>query len=41
MYGWEFPPFHSGGLGVACKGIVEGLIHHGTDVSLVLPYIPE
>jgi glycosyltransferase involved in cell wall biosynthesis len=40
MYGWEFPPFHSGGLGVACKGIIEGLLQNGTSVKLVLPRIP-
>lgn len=40
MFGWEYPPFHSGGLGTACKGIVEGLMENGTKVTLVLPYIP-
>lgn len=39
MFGWEFPPYNSGGLGIACKGIVEGLIYNGLKVSLVLPYI--
>lgn len=37
MFGWEFPPMNSGGLGVACAGIVEGLSHHGHNVFLVLP----
>lgn len=37
MFGWEFPPRHSGGLGVACEGLVRGLRKHGVDVSLVLP----
>lgn len=37
MYGWEFPPIQSGGLGVACQGIVEGLLSHHHDVFLVLP----
>lgn len=37
MFGWEFPPIHSGGLGVACKGIVEGLIDNEHKVFLVLP----
>ena len=37
MYGWEFPPIQSGGLGVACQGIVEGLISHQHEVFLVLP----
>lgn len=37
MYGWEFPPIQSGGLGVACQGIVEGLLGHQHAVYLVLP----
>lgn len=37
MFGWEFPPHHSGGLGVACEGLVQGLMHNGIAVSLVLP----
>ncbi len=38
MFGWEYPPLHLGGLGVACQGIVRGLLHHGTKVTLVLPH---
>jgi glycosyltransferase involved in cell wall biosynthesis len=37
MFGWEYPPRHSGGLGVACQGLVRGLMHHGVQVTLVLP----
>ena len=37
MYGWEFPPQISGGLGIACYGIVKGLIAHHMNVALVLP----
>ena len=25
MFGWEFPPFKSGGLGTACQGMVTAL----------------
>jgi hypothetical protein len=25
MFGWEFPPFNSGGLGVACEGLSKAL----------------
>lgn len=39
MFGWEFPPMNSGGLGVACHGIVEGLIGNGQNVFLVLPKV--
>ena len=37
MFGWEFPPHNSGGLGVACKGIVDSLCSKGTKVTFVLP----
>lgn len=38
MFGWEYPPLHCGGLGVACQGLVRGLLHHGVQVTLVLPH---
>jgi glycosyltransferase involved in cell wall biosynthesis len=37
MYGWEFPPFNSGGLGVACLGLTEKLVDSGVQVNFVLP----
>jgi glycogen synthase len=37
MFGWEYPPLHSGGLGVACQGLVRGLLKHGVQITLVLP----
>jgi len=37
MFGWEFPPSISGGLGVACEGLVRGLLEIDTQVALVLP----
>ncbi len=39
MFGWEFPPFNSGGLGVACEGLVRGLAAHGADITFVLPKV--
>ncbi|MBP9750870.1 MAG: glycosyltransferase family 4 protein [Candidatus Peribacteraceae bacterium] len=39
MFGWEFPPVHSGGLGVACEGLVRGLQRNDVDVTLVLPHV--
>lgn len=39
MVGWEYPPHNSGGLGVACQGIVENLVDNGEIVTLVLPGI--
>jgi len=38
MFGWEFPPFNSGGLGVACEGLSKALISSGVDLSFVLPF---
>jgi glycogen(starch) synthase len=37
MFGWEFPPFISGGLGMACYGITRGLINNDVNIRLVLP----
>ena len=37
MFGWEFPPHISGGLGTACYGLTKGLVHNGVEVSLVVP----
>lgn len=37
MFGWEYPPQHCGGLGVACEGLVKGLLRQGVQVTLVLP----
>ncbi len=37
MFGWEFPPHISGGLGTACFGLTSGLIEHGMDVLFVVP----
>ncbi|MCX6181063.1 MAG: glycosyltransferase family 4 protein [Bacteroidetes bacterium] len=37
MFGWEFPPQISGGLGTACYGLVSGLIQHNVDVLFVVP----
>ena len=37
MFGWEFPPFISGGLGVASHGIAKGLVNNGVEVTFVIP----
>ncbi len=37
MFGWEFPPHNSGGLGVACQGLVRSLAKRGCDIAFVLP----
>lgn len=39
MFGWEFPPHNSGGLGTACLGLARALGEHKDEVDLtfVLP----
>ncbi|GMQ27288.1 glycosyltransferase family 4 protein [Algoriphagus sp. oki45] len=37
MFGWEFPPHISGGLGTACYGLVKGMNHHNQKVIFVVP----
>jgi len=37
MFGWEFPPHITGGLGTACYGMVKGLAKNGVDVIFVVP----
>ncbi|MFH2020589.1 MAG: glycosyltransferase family 4 protein, partial [archaeon] len=38
MFGWEFPPYASGGLGTACFGLTKGLCNHGIDITFVIPH---
>ena len=40
MYGWEFPPYSSGGLGTACYGLTRSLSRKGAAITFVLPYYP-
>ncbi len=37
MFGWEFPPHNSGGLGTACFGLTRALAHRNIEVIFVLP----
>ena len=37
MFGWEFPPHISGGLGTACFGLTKGLAKNDVDVIFVVP----
>ena len=40
MFGWEFPPHISGGLGTACYGLTKGMSHiPGLEVSFVVPKV--
>jgi glycogen synthase len=37
MFGWEFPPHISGGLGTACHGLTRALAQEGVDITFVVP----
>lgn len=37
MFGWEFPPHISGGLGTACYGLTKGLANMDVEVLFVMP----
>lgn len=40
MFGWEFPPHISGGLGTACYGLTKSLsAHEGLDITFVVPKV--
>ena len=37
MFGWELPPYNSGGLGTACAGLAEALADKSVETIFVLP----
>lgn len=37
MFGWEYPPNITGGLGTACFGLTKGLVSQSTEVLFVVP----
>lgn len=37
MFGWEFPPHMSGGLGTACHEMTLALAQHGAEIIFVIP----
>lgn len=36
-FGWEFPPYNHGGLGVACEGLVRALTKNNVTIIMILP----
>ena len=38
MFGWEFPPHISGGLGTACAGLTKAILRQGVDIIFVVPH---
>lgn len=41
MFGWEFPPYSVGGLGVACHGLTKSMVKLGMEVTFVVPKAPK
>ncbi len=41
MFGWEFPPHISGGLGTACEGLTKALARQGLEICFVVPRLKE
>jgi len=41
MFGWEFPPYKSGGLGTACYGLTKGLSKQRVKTTFVMPIAPK
>ena len=37
MFGWEYPPHISGGLGTACYGLTKSLTRKGVNIDFVVP----
>ena len=37
MFGWEFPPHISGGLGTACFGLTQSLVRENVELTFVVP----
>jgi glycosyltransferase involved in cell wall biosynthesis len=37
MFGWELPPYNSGGLGTACYGLSQALADQNIEITFVLP----
>lgn len=38
MFGWEFPPQNSGGLGTACEGLSTALVEQQVPLTFVVPH---
>lgn len=37
MFGWEYPPVKSGGLGTACYGLTKAMARLGAEITMVVP----
>lgn len=41
MFGWEFPPFFAGGVGIVCYELTKQLATMGIDIEYVMPFMPD
>ncbi len=41
MFGWEFPPYFAGGVGMVCYELTKQLSSLGVEIKYVMPYAPE
>ena len=41
MFGWEFPPYFAGGVGIVCYELTKELASRGVEIEYVMPYVPD
>jgi len=41
MFGWEFPPYFAGGVGMVCYELAKQLVAQGTIVDYIMPFAPD
>lgn len=41
MFGWEFPPYFAGGVGIVCYELTKELAAQGVEIEYVMPYVPD
>ncbi|MFP4118909.1 MAG: glycosyltransferase family 4 protein, partial [Candidatus Woesearchaeota archaeon] len=41
MFGWEFPPYFAGGVGIVCFELAKELVSEGVELEYVMPYCPD
>ncbi|MBN1175851.1 glycosyltransferase family 4 protein [Candidatus Woesearchaeota archaeon] len=41
MFGWEFPPYFAGGVGMVCYELVKHLAAKNVGIDYVMPYMPD
>ncbi len=41
MFGWEFPPYFAGGVGMVCYELTKQLVSSGIEIEYVMPFAPD